>query len=85
MSDVRENREINTEQVSRYLSHAFAKASQHLGNKNEKGTKLYSLQVEFCYLIDDIKRGPKYIVPKVIARANTFIEEVSKMEREEKV
>jgi hypothetical protein len=72
-----EEKKINTEQVISYLSHAFMKASQkvqHLiGNRNHKGTKLYRYQVEFCYLMDEIQRGPAYILPKIIQDANQLI------------
>jgi hypothetical protein len=72
-----EERKINTEQVISYLSHAFVraaqKASQQISNRNHKGTCLYRYQVEFCYMLDDIKRGPEYILPKVIQDANSLI------------
>lgn len=86
-----EEKKINTDQVCQYLSHAFGKASQKvgymLGNRNHKGTKLYDYQVEFCYMIDDIQRGPAYILPKVIQDANQLIaklelETVSKLPNE---
>lgn len=72
-----EEKKINVEQVVTYLSHAFSraqqKASQAIGNRNYKGTKLYHYQVDFCYLIDEIQRGPVYILPKVIQDANQLI------------
>jgi len=72
-----ESREINREQVVKYLNHAFAKAIQPLGNKNVKGTELYNHQVDFCYLIDSIQRDPTYIVSKVIADCNTLIDNIN--------
>ena len=30
-------------------------------------------QVKFCYLINDIERGPRYIATKSIQRANALI------------
>ena len=71
-----EQRDINVHQVTKYLNHAFSKATQGMGYKNVKGTELYDHQVNFCYLIDNIHRGPKYMVPKVIAEANTLIDEI---------
>lgn len=72
-----EERKINTEQVVSYLSHAFMRAMQksshQIGNRNHKGTCLYRYQTEFCYLIDEIQRGPEYILPKVIQDANQLI------------
>lgn len=72
-----EERKINTEQVVSYLSHAFSaaakKASYNIGNRNHKGTVLHRYQTEFCYLVDEIQRGPAYILPKVIQDANAMI------------
>lgn len=72
-----EERKINTDQVISYLSHAFARAAQkasyQIGNRNHKGTCLYHYQTEFCYLVNEIQRGPEYILPKVIQDANQLI------------
>lgn len=69
---------INVDQTVRYLNHAFGKAQSkaisQTGNKNVKGTPLYKFQVEFCYLINEIQRGPSYIAPKKISEANDLIE-----------
>jgi len=77
-----EERKINTEQVVSYLSHAFARASQKavqaIGNRNHKGTMLHFYQTEFCYLTDEIQRGPEYILPKVIQDANGLIAALEK-------
>jgi hypothetical protein len=88
----RSERRINLPQVVGYLNHAFAKAmskaSSALGNKavrivHDDGrietTTLYEYQVDFCYLIDEIQRGPTYIIPKVIQDANDLI---ARLERE---
>lgn len=81
----RGEKRINVEQVVNYLSHAFAKASAKAAPKIGRAavravvdgqvetTRLYDYQVEFCYLIDEIQRGPSYIVPKVIQDANQLI------------
>lgn len=72
-----EEKKINVDQVVGYLSHAFVRAQQRaaqvIGNRNFRGTKLYDFQVDFCYLIDEIQRGPVYILPKVIQDANQLI------------
>lgn len=72
-----EEKKINVEQVVGYLNHAFVRAQQRavqaIGNRNFQGTKLYDFQVEFCYLIDEIQRGPVYILPKVIQDVNQLI------------
>lgn len=72
---------INIDQVVAYLNRAFSKAQliaiQNLKNvKNQKGTVLYEYQVEFSYLVDDIQRGPTYIAPKLIQKANELIEKL---------
>ena len=74
-------KQIDVNQVVRYLRHAFSKAHQQafseIGNKNAVGDPLYDFQVEFSYLVDDIMRGPFYIVPKKIVAANQLIESLS--------
>ena len=75
-----ESKQINRDQVIKYLNHAFSKATQQFGSKNVKGTDLYDHQVDYCYLVDEIKRGPSYMVPKVIAEANRLIDSISNIE-----
>lgn len=74
---------IPVDKVVRYLNNAFAKATAGMGkavaaNKktNTKATPLYTLQVEFAHMIDEIQRGPNYIVPKTISEANEFIDKI---------
>lgn len=75
MADFKQQKKINVDQVVNYLNHAFSKAIQrsNLGPSNHKGTKLYDYQVDFCYLIHEIQKGPSYIVPKKITEANELI------------
>lgn len=68
------NNNIDTDQVSEHLNRVFQRATRGM-KKNTKGTKLYDLQVEFCYYLNNIQRGPKYIIPKIIADCNEFIRE----------
>lgn len=79
-----EKKEIDTTEVVKYLSRSFnratSNASNHLGNKAVRvvdgkvnPTELYQLQVDFCYLLDNIMRGPTYIAPKFIQEANELI------------
>lgn len=82
--------EIDTNQVVTYLNHAFDRAMQRvapvLGTKAHapqeptgtipNGNTLYNYQVEFCYMIDEIQRGPRYIIPKIISNANELISEL---------
>lgn len=78
-----EKKKINIEQVVSFLSRSFQNAQQaaarKIGYKNTKGSKLYGYQVEFCYLIDDITRGPRYIAPKRISKANELIAELNEI------
>lgn len=79
-------KEINTEDVIKYLSRAFSKAAstaaRAIGTRANRSldrdgkwvtTTLYDYQVEFCYLVDNIKRCPRYITTKNIQRANELI------------
>lgn len=67
---------IDVSRVVRHLNANFKAAIQKLGKRNEKGTKLHKLQVDFAYMIDEIQRGPVYLMPKVIADANALIADV---------
>lgn len=84
------DQKINIDHVVRYLNHAFSKAMSKaigkIGNKalrtelkgNVSKTTLYEYQVKFCYLIDDIQRGPIYIAPKKIQEANELVAQLEK-------
>jgi len=83
-------KEINIDEVVKYLSRAFSKATvkavdaiglrahRFKDQKSDKweSTPLYDYQVEFCYLVDNIQRGPRYIATKSIQRANELIAEL---------
>ena len=86
MTMERQSKEIEIEGVINYLSRTFAKAalkaSKNIGSKasrvlNTNGewetTAMYDYQVDFCYMIDNIRRGPSYIAPKYIQDANELI------------
>ena len=88
----RQQKPINIDQVSNYLTRAFNNAllkafpaptdgpfGPRISTRNHKGTPLYKVQVEFMYMLDEIQRGPTYITPKLITKANDFIDEVSRM------
>ena len=82
-----EQKEINVEQVVRYLSYTFAKAMQNVrqapkrtidpNTKKVVKTDAYLFQTDFCYLIDEIQRGPKCMVQKAISECNELIERVA--------
>lgn len=66
---------IDVSRVVRHLNANFKAATQKLGGgrKNERGTELYKLQCDFAYMIDEIERGPVYLMPKIISDANELI------------
>ncbi len=82
--DKKDAKSINIEQVVSYLNHTFAKTAEEVfGSKARsaiKGTPLYIRQVDHCYLVDEIQRGPIYMLPKVISSAN---DNISSMKGEE--
>ena len=87
MKENKEVREININQVVRYLNHAFSKATSGLDkavryvdyNINKvKTTELYDLQVDFMYMLDEIQRGPKYALSRVISDCNKLIDNINK-------
>lgn len=86
MGDDYKPRDVKVADTVNYLSRAFAKAAAkaavRIGNKAVRArtsdgavvtTPMYDYQVNFCYLIDKIQRGPEYIAPKVIQEANELI------------
>lgn len=85
-TEQKEQKEINIEQVVRYLSYTFEKAIQGKGKalryidsetKKIVKTDVYNFQVDFCYLIDEIQRGPKCLVQKAISDCNNLIEQAA--------
>lgn len=69
------------EKTMMFLVRSFAsttyKAAKIIGTKTETPTgaktELYDYQVEFAYLLDNIKRCPQYFAPKYIQEANDLI------------
>lgn len=77
--------EVDVNQTLRYLTGAFARATagmERASRVKDKQTnkfvtnELYDLQVNFCHFINEIERGPKYLVPKTISICNQFIGEI---------
>jgi hypothetical protein len=73
---------VDVQRVVDHLNHAFAMATKDMGRPARvqvEGSealvpnKLYQLQVDFSYMINEIARGPRYIAPKIIADANELI------------
>lgn len=86
--DKKDVKSINVPQVVSYLNHTFAETAQeafgHIRPANTKGTPLYDFQVEHCYLIDEIQRGPTYMLPKIIGDANNNIAAMRDSEKDSK-
>lgn len=57
--------------------------ASRIKNKKDKSdaTPLYTIQVEYSYLIDDLERGPKYLVPQKINEIGSFIREVESAQK----
>ena len=82
--DKKDAKSINIEQVVSYLNHTFAKTSEEVFGTRAaalRGTRLHKYQVDHCYLVDEIQRGPIYMLPKVISNAN---DNIATMKDEEK-
>jgi hypothetical protein len=43
---------------------------------------LYDFQVAHCYFVDEIQRGPTYMLPKVISDANANIAAMKERDKE---
>lgn len=90
MSDKEQNKEgkeketvLDVKQIVDFLNHAFRQATQGMGkatrSKDGMKSQMYQWQVEFCYMIDDILRGPTYIVPKIVTECNELIAKISEL------
>lgn len=68
---------IDVPKVVKFLHRSFEvaqdKAKSTIGRDNTRGTRLHQFQVDFCYLVDEIMRGPTYIIPKRIQATNALI------------
>ncbi len=82
-------KEININDVVKYLNRAFTKAiykSSHIIGKSAERTMnidgewettpLYDYQVDFAYLINEIQRAPIYNARKAIHKANDLISQI---------
>lgn len=78
----KETKSIDVKQVVGYLSHSFADTAEKVFGSRAaavKGTDAYKFQVDFCYVIDEIQRGPTYMLPKEISKANELIARMKKI------
>jgi hypothetical protein len=82
--DKRDGKSINVPQVVSYLHHTFAKTAEEVFGRSvaPRGTPLYDFQVAHCYFVDEIQRGPTYMLPKVISDANANIAAMKERDKE---
>ena len=60
------------------LCHKFEKATEHMPHAVRPSTKLignakYEHEKRLAYYLDDIKRGPRYIAPKIVQECERWI------------
>jgi hypothetical protein len=73
--------DLDIDETVAFLNRSFSRTAQKAMKKNHWGnnvtrhsnTPLYTYQVDFMYLINDIQRGPIYIVPKLIQNTKDLI------------
>jgi hypothetical protein len=74
---------LDIKQIVDFLNHAFRQATQGMGkatrSKDGSKSQMYIWQSEFSHMIDDIGRGPTYIVPKIVTDCNDLITKISEL------
>ena len=84
-NSIQQHTSIDSDRVIRHLTRNFQEATRNMGKatrgKNGEATDLYKYQVEMAYMIDEIQRGPVYLMPKIIADANELIAELQLKKR----
>lgn len=61
------------------LGRAFRRSIKDIRDQQ----KLQEIQVDFCYLIDDIQRGPIYDADSAIERCWAYVRSIAKQEKQE--
>jgi hypothetical protein len=83
----REVKVVNSGKTIEYLSRAFQGATrgfpvaqrvqwENPTTREKDGERLMKWQTEMAYMVNNIQRGPSYIVPKTVADCNKLIEEI---------
>lgn len=68
-----------------YLSSSFERVyASKFGSQHAavRGTAAYDFQVDFCYLTNEIERGPVALRPTYISQAKTLITKMRQYEEE---
>lgn len=87
MADKEPPKEKDVGQIVRYLTSAFNQTTSRLDRpfrgKSNGPNRLYVLQTEFAYLLNEVVQGPRCIMQKNIAACNDFIDQTNQMLTEE--
>lgn len=68
--------EVNTDKVIAFLSYRFRTVTSRIPRDDQGLKRLKTLQVEFSYLIDEVKRGPVYQFSMAVTNVNAFIQTI---------
>jgi hypothetical protein len=72
-------KEKDVGQIVRYLSSAFNQATARMErpfrSKNGGANRLYLMQTEFAYRLNEVVQGPRCMMQKHIADCNAFIDQ----------
>lgn len=87
MADREPPKEKDVGQIVRYLASAFNQTTARLERpfraKTTGPNRLYRLQTEFAYLLNEVVQGPRCILQKNITACNDFIDATNQMLSEE--
>ncbi len=87
MAEKEPPKEKDIGQIVRYLTAAFNQTTSRLDRpfrgKTTGPNRLYILQTEFAYLLNEVVQGPRCILQKNIAACNDFIDQTNQMLTEE--
>lgn len=78
VSDIRNTMERLSTSFARVFSATFG--SQHLA---VRGTDAYQFQVDFCYIMNELKRGPDALRQSYISEANELISKMKNYKNNE--
>lgn len=80
MAEKEPQKEKDVGQIVRYLTSTFNQATAKLERpyrgKTTGPNRMYQLQVEFAYLLNEVTQGPRCILQKNITECNEFIDQV---------
>jgi len=80
-----QDKKIDVSSVTSYLKFSFQKITVDFPRANrERGVanETYRIESEFAHLLDEIARGPECLLTHNIAKANEFLDLVSKVNKQ---